>query len=175
MDIFSHGLYGGAAFGRKSKRDYIIAFLFGIGPDLFSFGLFFLSIFFGFESWPAGNITPPNAKVIPEYVHYLYNITHSLVIYAVFFAILYWLGKKSFGLLTLGWPLHILVDIPTHSNGFFPTPFLWPLSDFSINGIPWAHPIIFIPNFLLLIGIYSYLYMKRKQNRMTAPAFDKKL
>ncbi len=42
MDIFSHGLYGGVAFGRISKRDYITAFLFGIAPDLLAFGTFFL-------------------------------------------------------------------------------------------------------------------------------------
>ena len=163
MDIFSHGLYGGVAFGRKSRRDYLTAFLFGVGPDLLSFGFFFLAIGLGIESWPVGNFTPPGAKVIPEYIHFLYGITHSLVIYAIFFAILYLLGKKKFAWLTLGWPLHILVDIPTHSNGFFPTPFLWPLSDFSVNGIPWAHPVIFIPNLIVLIVLYAYWYKKRKR------------
>lgn len=169
MDVFSHGLYGGAAFGRKSKRDYITAFLFGIGPDILSFGFFFLFVLLGIESWPSGNITPPNAKVIPEYIHILYGFTHSLVIYAIFFALLSAFlrrGHKKFLWLTLGWPLHILVDIPTHSNGFFPTPFLWPLSDFSVNGIPWANPIIFIPNLVIIIGIYSYWYFKRKAGKI---------
>jgi len=163
MDIFSHGLYGGVAFGRKSKKDYITALLFGIGPDLFSFGIFFLSVFLGIDSWPEGNMTPPGAKVIPEYIHYLYGITHSFFIYVLFFALLLWFGKKSLAWLTFGWPLHILIDIPTHSNGFFPTPFLWPLSDYSFNGIPWTKPIIFIPNITVLILLYSYWYFKRKR------------
>lgn len=163
MDILSHGLYGGVAFGKRSKKDYIIAFLFGIGPDLLSFGIFFAMVFLGFDSWPSGNFEPPNAKVIPEFVHVLYSITHSLIIYGIFFATLWFLGKKSFAKLTLGWPLHILVDIPTHSYNFFPTPFLWPLSDFSVNGIPWSHPIIFIPNVIAILGLYLYWYIKRKK------------
>jgi hypothetical protein len=39
MDILSHGLYGGVAFGRESRKKYLIAFLFGVGPDLLSFGV----------------------------------------------------------------------------------------------------------------------------------------
>lgn len=162
MDILSHGLYGGVAFGKKNKKDYITAFLFGIGPDLLSFGPFFLSVLLGLASWPTGNFAPPNAKIIPEYIHFLYGITHSIVIYGIFFALLWYLGKKSFAKLTLGWPLHILIDIPTHSNGFFPTPFLWPLSDFSVNGIPWSLPVIFIPNVIVIFALYMFWYMKRK-------------
>jgi membrane-bound metal-dependent hydrolase YbcI (DUF457 family) len=165
MDIFSHGLYGAAAFGRKSKKDFVTAFLFGIGPDLLAFGPFFLFIFLGLEVLPAGNFEPPNAKILPDYVHFLYGITHSLFLYGLFFALLWSLGKKTFAKLTLGWPLHILVDIPTHANGFFPTPFLWPLSDFSVSGIPWSSPEIFIPNIIVLAVIYLYWgYKKRKKS-----------
>ncbi len=166
MDILSHGLYGGVAFGKKSKRDYIIAFLFGIGPDLLAFGPFFVSMLLGFTSWPFGKIEPPNYPVVPQYVHNIYDVTHSLVIYGLFFSLLWWLGKKSFAKLTLGWPLHILVDMPTHSSAFFPTPFLWPVSHFHINGTPWSEPFIFIPNVILIIILYTYWYIKdRKHNK----------
>lgn len=163
MDIFSHGLYGGVAFGRKSKKDYLLAFLFGVGPDLLAFGPFFLSIIFGFASWPAGKFEPPNFPVIPEYVHGLYDISHSFLIYVLFFALLWYLGKKDFAKLTLGWPLHILIDIPTHTSAFFPTPFLWPLSHFNIEGIPWGSPLIFIPNVIIIVGLYAYWYVKKKK------------
>lgn len=163
MDIFSHGLYGGIATGRKNKKNYWIALLFGMGPDLLSFGPFFLINFFKFESWFRENFVPPTSVEVPQIIHTLYDFTHSLVIYALFFALLWWLGKKDFAKLTLAWPLHILVDIPTHSNAFFPTPFLWPLSDFSVNGIPWSEPIIFFPNVALIIILYSYWYLKKKR------------
>ena len=137
MDILSHGLYGGIAFGRTSKKDYLIAFLFGIGPDLLAFGPHFVLSFLGFGTWPR-HVEPPTAAMLPAYVSSIYHVTHSLVIYAVFFALLWWLGKKHLAYLSLAWPLHILVDIPTHSTAFFPTPFLWPVSDLAVNGIPWS-------------------------------------
>lgn len=163
MDIFSHGLYGGIATGRKSKQNYWLAFLFGVGPDLISFGPFFLINFFKLESWFKENFVPPASLPVPEIIHTLYDFTHSFVIYFIFFALLWWLGKKSFAKLTLAWPLHILVDIPTHSAQFFPTPFLWPISNFYIDGIPWSNPIIFIPNVVIIITLYSYWYLKNNK------------
>mgnify|MGYP003393056124 CR=1 FL=1 len=161
MDILSHGLYGGVAFGKKSKKDYLIAFLFGVGPDLFSFGLFFVLAILGFYESPFGKMEPPDPTLIPRYVHSLYDVTHSLVIYGIFFALLWFLGKKSFAKLTLGWPLHILVDIPTHSSAFFPTPFLWPVSRFYVDGIPWSNPYIFFPNAVVILVLYLYWYFKK--------------
>ncbi len=165
MDTLSHGLYAGIAFGRRSKRDYLTAFLFGIGPDILSFGPFFLGAILGLEDWPGRGAEPPSSDLIPGFVYLLYDFTHSFLIYALFFALLWWLGRKSFALLTLGWPLHILVDIPTHSAIFFPTPFLWPISNFYIDGHPWGSPEIFLPNVVLLVGLYAYWYTHRRKNR----------
>ena len=39
MDIVSHGLWGAIAFGRKSRSSFWLAFLIGLAPDLFSFGI----------------------------------------------------------------------------------------------------------------------------------------
>lgn len=164
MDIFSHGLYGGVTFGRQSRRDYWTAFLFGIGPDLLAFGPIFIAGILGFQKWPQ-HIEPPVASSIPSYVYATYNVTHSLVIYAVFFALLWVLHKRHFAKLTLAWPLHILVDIPTHSNAFFPTPFLWPLSNFSVNGMQWGQPLIFVPNVILIICLYGYWLFRRRRTR----------
>lgn len=169
MDILSHGLYGGVAFGRKSKKNYFIAFLFGVLPDLVAFGPFFIAAFLGLTSFPTGRIEPPSTNVIPSYVSSIYDASHSLVIYALFFAILWVIGKVDFAKLTLGWPLHILIDMPLHTKDFFPTPFLWPLANVEIDGIPWSMPYIFIPNVVLLVTIYSYWYFKNKKSKMVAP------
>lgn len=165
MDIISHGLYGGVAFGRKSKKDYAIAFLFGILPDLVAFGPFFLLAFLGFAPLPFDRIEPPNNNLIPSYVHSIYNMSHSLVIYGLFFALLWVLGKKAFAMLTLGWPLHIIVDMPLHTKNFFPTPFLWPVSDLHIDGIPWSRPYIFLPNVIFIIIVYSIWYYRSKKRK----------
>jgi len=153
MDIFSHGLYGGIATGRKSKKDYFTALFFGLGPDLLAFGPFILATLLGFHSWTADGL-----------VNYLYNATHSFVVYAPFFVLFWIFGGKNFAKLTLAWPLHILVDIPTHSAEFFPTHFLWPITNFSVDGISWTKPVIFIPNIAIILTLYLYWYVSSRKN-----------
>jgi hypothetical protein len=165
MDIISHGLYGGVAFGRKSKWDYFTAFMFGVGPDLMAFGPYCIAILLGFQSFPQWGVVAPHVKVIPHFVYALYSVSHSLVIYGIFLGVLLLFGKRKLARLTLGWPLHILVDLPTHSNNFFPTPIFWPVSSFHINGIPWSEPIIFLPNIIVISCLYLYWYYKNKQHK----------
>lgn len=162
MDILSHGLWGGAAFGRKAKKSFWLAFFIGIAPDLFSFGIFSAMNILGLASGPDWSNGPPSPGAIPEYVHTLYNWTHSLVIFAIVFGIVWLLRKKPLYEL-LAWPLHILMDLPTHSTRFFPTPFLWPFADYRFDGIPWSHPWIFFPNWILLVLVYGYLWYKKKK------------
>jgi hypothetical protein len=86
-------------------------------------------------------------------------------VFGVVFGIVWWVQKKPMMEL-LAWPLHILVDMPTHSSEFFPTPFLWPLSDFTINGISWGTPWIFIPNVVLIIVLYLAWYVRSRMKHM---------
>ncbi len=164
MDIISHGLWGGIAVGRRSRRNYWLAFLFGIAPDLVSFGVYFLAIFLGLSPRPAFRMEPPQDNFIPGYVHSLYNFSHSLVIFLLAFLIVFLIFRRPIYEM-LAWGLHIVVDIFTHSNAFFPTHFIWPISDYHFNGIPWSHPIIFIPDVILLVILYLwwYLYKIRKK------------
>ncbi len=157
MDVLSHGLWGAIVFGRKRRRDFWLAFLFGMFPDLFSFGLYFFSLFFGLSGHPTFASSDHPADLVPDYVHYLYSWTHSLIIFSLIFALLWILFRKPV-IASLAWPLHIVFDIFTHSDKYFPTPFLWPLSGFHINGIQWSTPIIFIPNVILLVAVYFWFF-----------------
>ncbi len=163
MDTLSHGLYGGIAFGRKSRKDYITAFLFGVMPDILAFGPVFAGSFLGLMEWPSRHIEGTDILIMPKYVYHVYNATHSLIIFGIFFGLLWLFKKKKFAMLSLAWPLHILVDIPTHTLQFFPTPVLWPFSSFAFNGIRWSNPIIFIPNVIILIVLHTIWYLKRKR------------
>ncbi len=159
MDTLSHGLYGGVAFGRASKKSFWLSFLFGVGPDLLSFGLFTAGTWVGLfdhPDWSSGR--HPDPSQIPQFVHILYDVTHSFIVFALIFALVWFFRKKPLYEM-LGWPLHILVDIPTHSDQFFPTPFLWPLSDYRVNGHPWSSPEIFIPNVILILSLYLWFYV----------------
>lgn len=160
MDILSHGFWGGVAFGRKNKKSFWLSFLFGIAPDLLSFGVFFVAVFLGLAPKPEFRMEPPQDDLIPGYIHGLYGITHSLPVFIILFVLVCIFLKKP--LWEMGaWGLHILFDIPTHSQQFFPTPFLWPLSDLAANGIPWSRPIIFIPNVTLLALLYLWFFVLR--------------
>jgi len=165
MDIFSHGLYGSIAFGRRNRRSFWLAFFFGVAPDLFSFGIFFVQRIFNLGNNEIHGFTsgPPDPSAIPSYVSSFYNITHSLVIFSLVFLVV-WLIQRKPVLELLAWPLHVLVDIPTHSAEFFPTPFLWPISEFHVNGVSWGHPYIFFPNVIFLAVIYIwYFYFRKKE------------
>ncbi len=160
MDILSHGLWGGLLFGRKSRRDFSIAFLFGIIPDLASFGPLFISQIFipELRVRPDYSSGSPDLSLLPEYVTQIYNYTHSLVIFLIIFLIV-WAIRRKPQFLMLAWPLHVLYDIPFHTQAFFPTPFLWPISNLTIDGVAWGDPRILIPNWIGLIVFYVVWYV----------------
>ncbi|QQS60675.1 hypothetical protein IPN41_01740 [Candidatus Falkowbacteria bacterium] len=165
MDVVSHGLWGGLAFGRTKRQDYWLAFLFGVLPDVLSFGIFTIAQLVGIEPRIDWANNPTNAD-IPAYVHVLYNYTHSFIIFAVVFLGLWLILKRPY-IPLLAWGIHIILDIFTHSDSFFATPFLWPLSDFKIDGTPWSHPLIFFPNWILIIIGYTlwFIQKRRKQKK----------
>lgn len=163
MDIISHGLWGSIAFGRKSRKNYWLTFFIGIAPDIFSFGiLFFSTLIFG--RGPKFNSGPPDPTLIPSYIDGLYSLTHSLVIFAIIFFTVWFLIKRPFMPL-LAWALHILFDIFTHSFQFYPTPFLWPISDYKLDAISWGNPWIFFPNVILLIIVYTWFFITKRNNK----------
>ena len=158
MDFISHGLWGGIAFGRKNRRDFWISFLIGIGPDILSFGVFFLISLLGLIDEPRFPVGYHDPTTFPSFIYTLYNITHSLVVFGLVFLLLWVILKKPF-LLLFSWGIHIVLDIFTHSFEFFPTPFLWPISDFKLDAWIWGDPWIFISNLVLLVLLYSWFFI----------------
>ena len=150
MDTLSHALWGKGLFGYRKYRWY--SFFFGALPDLFSFGIYFIHSIF-FSSSPV--MGRPTRSEIPEWVYSLYDISHSMVIASIIIFIVYKINKE-FAFPMLAWPAHIILDFFTHSIEFFPTPILWPISDFKFDGIPWSNPIIFFTNVLLIFLLFIY-------------------
>lgn len=160
MDIFAHGLWAYAIYHR-SKHKWLATF-FGMMPDLIAFGFFFISYWItnGF------NFSKPGfSGNIPEYVFVGYNFTHSIIIFLIIIGIVYYVTRKIPWYIG-GWLLHILIDIPTHKvAGYFPTPFLWPLSNFKVGGISWHDPKFMIINYGTLFFVYVYiLVFANKEN-----------
>ena len=157
MDVFAHGLWTYVIYFKKRYK--LLAAFFGVMPDLVSFGFFFLYNLF-LNGLTFGK---PNINSIPEYVFVGYNFTHSLVIFFIIFGVIYYITREIPWVIG-GWLLHILIDVPTHTREFFPTPFLWPLSGFKISAISWGNPYFMIFNYSLLVVVYIYLlvYVRNK-------------
>lgn len=149
MDVVSHALWGGLVFGGSDS--VVLAATFGAAPDLIPFVPFVLR-----EAIHNKRISPlkPDIQAFPSWTFKLYNYTHSLISYLGIFLICYWLFSPAVARLSLGWLLHILMDIPTHEKKFFPTEFLFPLSDFSFDGIPWSRGSVMLGNYLALVLVF---------------------
>lgn len=165
MDTFAHALWTGIAFQRA--KQVLWATFFGVAPDLFSFGLFFMQMIITgqlfFRNFDRTEL--PDPSFVPQYVHSLYSVTHSLVIFLIVFGIVWAIRKKPFWELG-GWALHILIDIPTHTSRFFPTPFPFPFSSFTVNGMSWGTPWFMIVNYISLITLYVFIFFRRRHKRM---------
>jgi membrane-bound metal-dependent hydrolase YbcI (DUF457 family) len=158
MDIFAHGMWSCAIFHKK--RYVWLAALFGLLPDFLSFGIVFVMNLFN------GNFHrgPPPINSVPEWLFAAYNMTHSLVMFIAVFLLVYLLIKKWFWPLT-AWGIHIITDIPTHSARYFPTPFLWPLSDYTFNGIGWGTSWFMLLNYSALMLVFIMIACNRAMER----------
>ncbi len=173
MDFISHGLWGSITFGRRNRSSFGLAFAVGMAPDLFSFGVLYIAAALGVSPKPDFSHGTPPESTIPQYVHQLYNYTHSFVVFLIAF-VLVWLFLRR-PVWELGaWGLHVLTDVPLHSYAFFPTPVLWPISNWKFDGWQWMTPGILIPNFVLLSLLYTwyirhlYLASKKEKKRREA-------
>ena len=163
MDTLAHGLWGGVGFYRFGPKRFSAAFLLGMSPDLLSFGLFHVTRPGWMKLRLAGDISgPPPISILPDYIFYAYNLTHSLVIWAAMF-VLIWTIRKHPPWVFLAWSIHILCDIPTHGTSYFPTPYLWPLPTPFMEGISWTTPWFMMTNYTVLLAAYvgTFLYLKR--------------
>jgi amino acid transporter len=106
----------------------------------------------------------PGFSSLSNFTELLYQISHSLVIFA-FVVLIYYAWKRKLPWIILGWPLHILADIPTHSYSFYPTPFLWPLVNVKFDGFSWGSGHFTLYNYLALALVYLGLYLLLKWRR----------
>jgi hypothetical protein len=121
MDVVAHGLWGGLPFYPQSRGKFFAGVLIGMAPDLLSFGVFHIMHPGWITLRLAGKISgPPALTILPLYVFHAYNVTHSLLVWAVAFCLL-WLVTRNPPWLLGAWLLHIICDIPpphTHTELF---------------------------------------------------------
>lgn len=177
MDILAHTLWANAGArganiltekkGKKFKISPAWTGFFGVAPDFFAFTapflIWFWRIIFGPASWSDfGRHHLENSSGF-DLASYLYQWSHSLVIFAIVF-VLVWVIYKRPRYELLGWLLHILIDIPSHSIDFYPTPFLFPISEYRFPyGVSWGNSVFMIVNYSLLALVWGYFLLKKWQ------------
>jgi len=180
MELVAHSLWGAAA-AITAKRTKGIRLnlpwtVFWSGfPDILAFGPpaaagLWLRLASGAGPEARGHLGLPHVHIgLP-----LYPAGHSLIVFLLAFGLLSLLARRVV-LEMLGWLLHILIDIPTHSLSYYATRFLWPVSDFRIDGIAWWVPWFWVATYVALAAVYALMWRKGFLSRPrpepeTAPA-----
>ena len=161
MEIVAHGLWAAAAAvaARRSARIRLrLAWTvwWGVFPDVLAFGP---SIVAGLWLRLAGG---PDA--VHRHVHFglpLYPAGHSLIVFLLVFGVVSLLARRVVFEM-LGWLLHILIDIPTHSLRYYATRFLWPVSGFRVDGVAWWTPWFWVATYVALLAVYILLWRFRR-------------
>ncbi len=166
MDIVAHGLSTAAAamfVKRRSDRPIRLgwAALFGVFPDLATF-----TVPVALKIW--WRMTGATTTLLPQpggprfdWVLGLYNCFHSLLIFGVVFTAAWAIARRPLWE-TLGWPLHIAIDMLTH-RGWFAIQYLWPASSSHFDGIPWETPWFLAATYAVLAAIFFLLWRTRGQ------------
>lgn len=174
MEIVAHSLLAAAAAitAKRAANSSI-----GVGwtalwatfPDLLAFGP---SIAAGLWLRLSGSadLEVSEGHILPH-VHVglpLYPAGHSLIVFLLVFGLASILARRIVFAM-LGWLLHILIDVPTHSLTYYATRFLWPVSDYRIDGIAWWTPWFWAATYGVL-GIVYFLLWKRGWMPAMSPA-----
>jgi hypothetical protein len=188
MDIFSHGLWAMAAAKALNNRRFtekplslLQAGWWGVFPDLFAFGAPFVVMIAlmltgqidasTMRRPPQMEPANPQLAALFALAPQLYQLSHSLVVFAVVVLLVRVLFKKWPWIL-LGWLLHILADIPTHTYKFYPTPIFWPISHFTVSGFPWSQWWFLALDYSLLVMTFVYLFRGQGSKRLFREKVD---
>lgn len=178
MDVLAHTLWTNAGarganalykkYGKPRRLHVGWTAFWGVFPDFFAFTFTFIGVFYRliFQGVPLsrareGMLSPSGFDLAA----YLYQYSHSLVIWVVVFFIV-WIVCKRPRLELLGWALHILIDIPSHAIGFYATPFLFPISDYRFPyGVSWANTYFMIINYASLVIVWTGIAIKKLRKK----------
>ena len=106
-------------------------------------------------------LMPPAVNL---WAHHLHCVPHSAVVAGSVTALLFLLLRRVWFPL-LGWWSHILIDIFTHSEAYYPSPVLYPISLRGFDGIAWNTPWFMVLNYSVLGIVATWLFLSRRTSR----------
>lgn len=176
MDILSHGLWAGLALAALKTRAQptrgIVSATIALAvlPDLLQLLPVAFDALFRGQGWallwqyatalPGQEplLSPPKASL----AHHLHCVAHSALVAGVLTAAIgFWTGRFWWPL--LGWWMHILIDVFTHSAEFFPSPVFYPLTYWGFDGIAWNTPWFMVLNYAALTVCAVWLWRRRSR------------
>ena len=176
MDILAHALWAGAAAVAVQqsvgldRRSVAATVVLAVLPDVMHLLPILAWVVFG--DGPVATLqayafpTPGQEPVLPAMVqllsHHLHCTAHSLVVAGAVTLLIGVLLRRWWWPL-MGWWLHILLDIPTHSADYYPVPALYPFTMSGIDGIAWNTPWFMIANYAALAGVALWLALRRRR------------
>jgi hypothetical protein len=158
MDVLAHSIWTYFIFHELRLDNIFLAVFFGIFPDIISFGLYLPYLIFNgkFRFSKLKRIEKEHRNA-PKWLIPLYNFSHSLpVSIGVFVIASFAFGKVLWFMVP--WTIHILIDVPLHTKNYYPTPFLWPFSEYKFHGIKWHSSKFMVINYISIIAISLLMY-----------------
>jgi hypothetical protein len=175
MDILAHTLWTNAGaraankVAEKRGKPWRVsvgwAAFFGVAPDFFAFTVPFVIAMYRAIFLDIPFVRGPQALDVGGFdlAAYLYQFSHSVVIWTLVFVLVWVLSRRPRWEL-LGWLLHILIDIPSHSINFYPTPFLFPISEYRFPyGVSWANRWFMMINYSALLVVWLAIGLRRRR------------
>ncbi len=161
----AHGLWAAAAatVGKRVDARVRVPWVvwWGVFPDVLAFGPM---VVVGLWLRLAGQGDALHGGYLPH-VHIglpLYAMGHSLIVFAAVLGVSALVTRRLVVGLS-GWLLHILIDIPTHSRRYYATRFLWPLSNYGFDGVPWWDPPVLWFTYGGLAMVYLLLWLTTRR------------
>ncbi len=90
--------------------------------------------------------------------HHLHCIMHSGIV-AVTITALVSLTYRRLWIPLLAWWSHILIDVLTHSDDYYPSPIFYPITYWGFDGLAWNRPAFVAMNYALLVALYAWLLL----------------
>lgn len=182
MDILAHGLWAGVGLGLAQRRWHLTrrtmaaTVAMAVLPDIVHLLPSFVWAAFGDGKFAAVRdyaiALPGQEPVVPHMVellsHHLHCIWHSAVVAGVVTALL-WGLRRSLWIPLLGWWSHIVIDVFTHSADFYPSPVLYPFTQWGFDGLAWNAPWFMLLNYITLAAVWAWLLRKRWAKRGVGP------
>ena len=177
MDILAHGLWVGAglAWARRHvvlSRPTVVATVgLAVAPDLAHLLPALVWAVGGAGSWQAildyavavPGHEPATTALVQSLTHHLHCVFHSAVVAGAVTLLLRW-WWRVWWLPLLGWWSHIAIDVPTHSNSFYPVPVLYPFTQAGFDGLAWNTPWFLVLNYLALAGAWGWIAWRHRAN-----------